>query len=393
MEPVLVHFHDDGSSTPGPGSYDSRGTFGGPKWTIKGRLGPTPAPLAAPYRALPSLMGTGPKVAIMGRHPQQPDLTPGPSYVPPEFGSGSRKSHVGTRPTQAASFQTPGPGSYNVKPGFAVEGRKSTLHGHDKSIPMGPPTPGPAAYTPDASAVLKRSPAPHVGVRPRDAEPEQTPGPGAYSVQRDLGGTACYVHERPRQETDNGIPGPGAYSPMSKTGGPRYSIGHRYSNDDRPISAPYHALPSSIGQGPKVAIMNRYDIKSDTTPGPSYVPRGIGTSGAKWTMGKRYSPSKSLQTPGPGQYNTSPDFARQARASSLHGRDKSIDVEKDSPGPAAYSPDALATKRRSPATTIHIRPKLRDPEQTPGYCNLGSTFTGPKYTIGRRDTMGVLMRL
>ena len=392
MDRVLVHCHDDRLSTPGPGSYDYRDSFGGPKWTIKGRVKPDPPPLAAPYRALPPLMGTGPKVPIMGRHPIPQNKTPGPTYIPPDFGSQSRKSHVGTRPAPLTPFDTPGPGAYNVSPGIGSNGRGSTLHGHDKSIVMGPPTPGPAAYTPDARAILKRSPAAHVGVRPREMDPEDTPGPGAYSLPRDMGGTACYVHVRRREDPDNGIPGPGAYSPSGKPGGPRYSIGERHPIEDRPITAPYRSFPSSIGQGRKVAIMGRHELRGDTTPGPSYIPPGIGASGKMWTMGKRYAPLKPLDTPGPGEYKVGTDFARQARSSSLHGRDKTIDIQKDSPGPAAYTPNALATKRRSPATTIHLRTKLRDPDQTGGYCNLGSTLHGPRYTIGRRYTMDVIMR-
>ena len=43
-------------------------------------------------------------------------------------------------------------------------------------------------------------------------------------------------------------------------------------------------------------------------------------------------------------------------------------------------------KPKAPSASMHIRTKAIEPEETPGYVDLGSTLTGPKYTIGRRES-------
>ena len=81
----------------------------------------------------------------------------------------------------------------------------------------------------------------------------------------------------------------------------------------------------------------------------------------------------------------------KAPKSTLHGRtDDQFKTGSQSPGPGAYMPDYNATMPRAPSASMHIRPKDRTNDTTPGYTDLGSTLTGPKFTIGRREELALI---
>lgn len=187
-------------------------------------------------------------------------------------------------------------------------------------------------------------------------------------------------------------PGPGAYDTRGSLGGPRWTMKGRHSRDTAPTNAPYRSLPSTVGSGPKISLSSRHNTRDgDVTPGPSYVPPGIGSGARKTALSGRHAPLRSsMDTPGPGAYNVRPMFANDAKKSTLHGRTRGPEEGTASPGPAAYSPNVNATKPRAPAATMHVRTKLPGPESTPGYYNIGSTLRGPKFTIGHRETLDLV---
>ena len=113
-----------------------------------------------------------------------------------------------------------------------------------------------------------------------------------------------------------------------------------------------------------------------------------GLGGPRISMSSRHNEARSnLESPGPGAYNIASTFGKSAQASAFHSRNGDvIGVITDSPGPGAYLPDTNSVKPKAPSASMHIRTKAIEPEETPGYVDLGSTLTGPKYTIGRRES-------
>ena len=164
-------------------------------------------------------------------------------------------------------------------------------------------------------------------------------------------------------------PGPSDYRLKSKFGdAPKYTIKGRYRSVDRPITAPYRNLPTTVGDAPKVALSSRHRENSPTiTPGPNYVPPSLGTSARKNTMSFRNPSPRDprADNPGPGSYSISPRFANDANKFTLHQRTGTTSRDI-SPGPAAYTPDFKKVRRSSPAPTLHIRPESKAPIVTPG---------------------------
>ena len=194
---------------------------------------------------------------------------------------------------------------------------------------------------------------------------------------------------------DAASPGPAAYQTDYKIGSesPSFTIKGRHETISRPVTAPYRALPSTIGQGPKFTMTSRHkDRDISTTPGPNYEPPAFGSDAKKISMSYRHSEVRDSRAdnPGPGAYDVQPKFAKEATAYTLKGRTKNQwESESISPGPAAYSPDYSKVRKSAPSPTMHIRPQQRTVEETPGYVDLGSTLSGPKYTIGNRETLDV----
>jgi hypothetical protein len=55
-----------------------------------------------------------------------------------------------------------------------------------------------------------------------------------------------------------------------------------------------------------------------------------------------------------------------------------------SPGPAAYRPQYEKILPAAPKYGMHVRTKVHEPEQTPGYRNIGSTLGGPRWSMKSR---------
>lgn len=353
-----------------------------------------------PYRVLPDSFGSGPSITMKSRHETKTfSDTPGPSYVPPAMGTDSKKISMGVRTSiRTTADDTPGPGAYNISPKFANDAKKFSMRGRTRNLNEGESiSPGPGAYAPNYDATRKRAPTASMHSRPETRSIEVTPGPGEYSISREMGGRAASFHGRPQERNIETTPGPGAYnvgSSMDRRGTPGFTMKSRHETTQQVTAAPYRDLPSTIGQGPKISMYSRHETRRvSDTPGPSYVPPAMGTDSKKISMGIRTNTSHDsrAETPGPGAYNIRPQFATDAKKFSMRSRTKNLNEgESASPGPGAYAPNYDATRKRAPTATMHVRTKMHQPEETPGYVALPSTLGGPKFSIGQRETLDLV---
>jgi hypothetical protein len=114
----------------------------------------------APYRNTRRPVSESPKYSMRGKYVLPPDDTPGPTYVPPMFGSKTTTNSIRPRLKPQAEDQTPGPNQYRPVTGNEVgKGDKATFHGpkdrgfgHMDGIPSG------ADYHPDYVAYKGRGP-------------------------------------------------------------------------------------------------------------------------------------------------------------------------------------------------------------------------------------------
>jgi hypothetical protein len=252
---------------------------------------------------------------------------------------------------------------------------------------------------PNIDATRRRAPAAtfHIRAPIREAV-APGPGPSAYAIPRDLGGPSSSFHIRPTHDIHPAAtPGPGAYSPVAKPFGsaPKFSLrGRAVPKSSAQPNPPYYAIPSTVGAGPRIAFgASASQRQAEKIPGPSYLPPPLGTDAKKISLrSTREAPRHSGEAlPGPGAYHVPTRFGNEARKFSFYQRTETKVYESSSPGPAAYLPDISAVKPKIPAAAIHIRPAARKPEATAGYYDLGSTLAKKKMTIGRRETLNLVV--
>ena len=195
-----------------------------------------------------------------------------------------------------------------------------------------------------------------------------TPGPAAYNIASTFDTTPIHMKGRPIQ---------------------------RRSMDDRRLLS----LPSTLGNVTKITLHGRPEYNPDkfNTPGPSYVPDSFGKGSRYSTFGnlpgvKSHPPSRMSMNPsfgpGPAAYNTYDHTfdGNGTRGIKMKGTHNFQYAKTDSPGPGAYAPRFNSVLSEAPKPVFHIRPKLKDPDPGVGYKQLGSTLTGPSFTMkGRID--------
>lgn len=211
---------------PGPGTYNTRPDFQEqtPAIKMKGRHSLAQFKNDAPYYNIPTSIGKTTKINMHTRSETKSKfVTPGPSYMPPAFGSDARK--IGISPpvfhtsktrrsaSSARSSSTalgkrrnpddtpgPGPGKYSTRSelGGAKTSHGVRIKGSHNFNYLTADSPGPAAYKPKYEKVLPSAPKYGMKGRHKAKEPEVTPG------YRNLGSTL---------------------------GGPRYSMKARATDD------------------------------------------------------------------------------------------------------------------------------------------------------------------
>ncbi|KAK8887625.1 Outer dense fiber protein 3-like protein 2 [Tritrichomonas musculus] len=190
---------------PGPGKYNTRPEFEGqtPVIRMKGRHSLAQETNNAPYYNLPSSIGKTTKINMHGKSDTKNKFTPpGPSYIPPAFGSDAKKIGISPpvfntsksrRSASSASSRGatslgrrrnpdetpgPGPGKYSTRAEFGVP---KSSHGvrikgtHDFRY-LTADSPGPAAYKPKYEKVMPAAPKYKMKARPKAKDPEVTAG-------------------------------------------------------------------------------------------------------------------------------------------------------------------------------------------------------------------------
>lgn len=191
--------------TPGPGKYNTRRDLEGqvPVIRMKGRHNLAQEPNKAPYYNIGSNIGKTTKITMHGRSDTKPKFTPpGPSYIPPSFGSDAKKIGISPpvfntsksrRSASAAGGRGatslgkrrnpdetpgPGPGKYSTREEFGVpkSAQGVRIKGTHNFKYLTADSPGPAAYKPRYEKVMKAAPKYKMKGRPKAKDPEVTAG-------------------------------------------------------------------------------------------------------------------------------------------------------------------------------------------------------------------------
>jgi hypothetical protein len=223
----------------------------------------------------------------------------------------------------------------------------------------------------------------------------------------------CIAHIPKSMATNS--PGPAYYhvSRRFKKRSPVILMKGRHDLPPDRIDAPYYNFPSLIGKVTKVGLHGRAEVRPHwEPPGPNYMPpkfgsdahkiaiappsvgggttRGAGggkegQAGAATSLGRRRNPD---ETPGPGpaasmlrEHSFDADGRVGYTIKGFHDFNYDNTI---SPGPGKYMPRFQAVLPAAPKIAFHDRPKQKDPQSTPGYRELGSTLSGPKWTMKAR---------
>lgn len=219
----------------------------------------------------------------------------------------------------------------------------------------------------------------------------------------------CIAHVTGSMRT-NPSPGPGYYDvkrKFKKQCPPVYMKG-RHSQSYETNPAPYYNVPSNFGKVTRIGLHGRTDLRDKfMTPGPSYVPPSFGSNARKIGIAAPTSNNPKRVPKGKEGAQSALSLRHSADCTPGPGpaaysiRDKSFDAEGTtgviikghhdfkydvsvSPGPGAYAPKFKAVLPSAPQISFHDRPKDKEPESQPGYRNLGSTLTGPSFTMKAR---------
>ena len=176
-KPRGISFHQKGYEpkpdiTPGPGKYVTEKQFGSDsrKCAIRPRIFQKEYHNDAPYQKIPETFGTGPKQSFRIRPKDRNyEITPGPLYAPPAFGSDMPKISMHMRPEEKNTQKTPGPYSYKLDD----TSRKYTIQ--SRAFPPNEGKidgPGPGKYSPDYDYVLPSPQKPSIHVKIPDKKPE-----------------------------------------------------------------------------------------------------------------------------------------------------------------------------------------------------------------------------
>ena len=202
-----------------------------------------------------------------------------------------------------------------------------------------------------------------------------SPGPGSYNVVKDFGYESKAIKIRSRPQT------------------------HIVENNT-PIFSP----PSTFGKVPKITLGYRTEPKNTfQTPSPNYVPPQFGTQSRKISFPSAfkvikdrdgnqtidYKKKNQNETPGPGPcaYNIIDKtfLPNQKKGILMKGTHNFGYDVIETPGPGSYNPKFNQVLPSSPKINIHTKTEKKNENViTPDYRNLGSTLTGPKFTMKAR---------
>ena len=385
---TIIHATSSATKTPGPGAYMPPSMFGNesPKYTIKNRYKDRPNTTDGSFQNIPSTIGTGHKYSF-GVRPKDSNkfVPPGPSYIPPAFGTDAHKSSFHSRGYEKKQESTPGPVAFDdptrkQSPRYTMRPRIFMKDNDNCS-------PGPGKYNPDYDKVLPGTRKSTITSRHPGPKAEVTPGPYDVPLSPDL--RPISFHRRHADPKRDDTPGPGKYNTDRGFGtDARKSAIHLRLEEKRFVNqAPYEKIPELFGNsGRKWSLSGRpKERNTESTPGPSYMPPAFGSDTTKVSFhGKGYEP-KRAQSPGPYMVPIEPG----GRKYSIKGRNYAPDAKNNGPGPGKYNPNYDVTLPSSPKTGIRVKLQEPKPKASPGYYML-PPFSGPKITIGVRDNTIIL---
>lgn len=210
------------NSSPGPAYYNisDESLHRPPPIIFRGRRSQQQGDInTAPYYNLKSTFGNAPSATLHGRPEiKSKDYTPGPTYVPPLFGSNCR-THSFASPSVAAGKQN-----------FPVPKGKPADYIHKSRNLDATPGPGPAYCVRDKS----------------------------FDATGNQGVKISGHHDF--QYLINSSPGPGTYKPHYDAvlpSAPKYGFHNRPVQKVQVSTAGYRNLGSTLGQGPKFTMKAR----------------------------------------------------------------------------------------------------------------------------------------
>ena len=388
---TIIHATSSALQTPGPGAYMPPSSFGNdsPRYSIKNRYKDKKTESNGSYQAIPSSVGAGPKWTLGVKHKEFEAMkTPGPLYMPPAFGSDSPKISFHQRRYEKKQESTPGPLTYE-DPTLKTSPRYTMQHRAYPKNEGESCSPGPGKYHPDYDSVLPSARRTTIKGRTIDRKVEVTPGP--YDVPSDYKPRGISFHGKGYTPKPDITPGPGKYSTEHQLGSDarKCAIRPRIFQKEQHIDAPYQKLPETFGTGPKQSFRIKPTEKNtESTPGPLYAPPPFGSDMPKVSMHFKPSDSKKETTPGPYYYNVD----NSSRKFTIKSRAYPPDEGKiDGPGPGKYAPDYDFVLPSSMKPSIHGKLPDKKPQyQGSGFIAAPPLPEGPKFTIGRKDPLGVI---
>ncbi|OHS95381.1 hypothetical protein TRFO_10512 [Tritrichomonas foetus] len=407
MELIPIHITTSGQTkSPGPGSYMTRREIGSEatKITFHQRTSKKEDITNAPYRVIPSTIGSGKKYSLKGRLAETPnDINISPDYTPPSFGSNIPKISLHSKRIESEKEVTPGPGAYQIPNDISKGGKSVSFHGpknRSDHLINGDPnaSPGPGNYSVGIQPNRKSLPSYSIGRRYNSVPREDvSPGPGAYENTQALSprkyGIAFHARhvlaDLPRS------PGPATYDTtkniISQT--PRIYMHGRTEQKTDICSAPYQKINyQQIQTSRHYSMRSRLPIigeSTNSTPASEYIPPQFGSDAKKSMISPRYQLHNPEEIrPDPCQYSPTKPFGSDGKKTIFHGRkERGPDIHENSPGPCEYSPDATTLQKRSPRFTMKgskYEPKI---ESSGEYVCLNSTLNQPKTTFHGRDSL------
>lgn len=194
-----------------------------------------------------------------------------------------------------------------------------------------------------------------------------------------------------------GTPGPAAYNISTKLETTTIKLKGRQSERISYDDTRMLKLPSTLGNVTRITLGGRTNLVTDKfqTPGPSYIPPSFGAGSRHHTFGTHNGMKTKSQTaldrsitpgPGPAAYDVKDHTfdANGTKGIKMKGTHDFKYANTVSPGPGAYAPRFESVLASAPKPIFHIRPKMKDPEPGVGYKELGSTLSGPQFTMKRR---------
>mmetsp|Transcript_14375 Transcript_14375/g.36745 ORF Transcript_14375/g.36745 Transcript_14375/m.36745 type:complete len:236 (-) Transcript_14375:116-823(-) len=208
--------------------------------------------------------------------------------------SSPKFSFTGKPRTSTASLDTPGPGAYSeVSSSKASRLSQSPSHSFGtaaRDYRGNVSSPGPGQYSPEetrrpSSAQYGFGSSQRNGLR--GSPKASNPGPGAYHHQGRIGdeGPTYHIASRREGKKPSEVPGPGAYE---------VELDHTVNT--------LATVPSSPKFG--FGTAQREALRLQMSPGPGAYTVDSDASGPKFSMPSRRDIRKSLDTPGPGQYES-----------------------------------------------------------------------------------------